>query len=161
MPKRPRRHHAPAFKAKVALAAVRQEGTLQNDFFGSRARQGRPAERQAMIDRTHLRPVTKQAAALGMSRGTVYYTPRLVSDGGLALTHLRTGPLLPLRSRHSSNLSQSGASSNPGAVQRCPPAFRSPIWWPGPLGFMSYDQSSPIEPGRLSSRSCGVPRMVA
>lgn len=25
---RPRRHHAPAFKAKVALAAVRQEGTL-------------------------------------------------------------------------------------------------------------------------------------
>ncbi len=28
MPKRPRRNHAPAFKAKVALAAVRQEGTL-------------------------------------------------------------------------------------------------------------------------------------
>ena len=28
MSKRPRRNHAPAFKAKVALAAVRQEGTL-------------------------------------------------------------------------------------------------------------------------------------
>jgi len=28
MKKRPRRNHAPAFKAKVALAAVRQEGTL-------------------------------------------------------------------------------------------------------------------------------------
>lgn len=28
MPKRSRRNHAPAFKAKVALAAVRNEGTL-------------------------------------------------------------------------------------------------------------------------------------
>ena len=28
MPKRPRRNHASAFKAKVALAAVRNEGTL-------------------------------------------------------------------------------------------------------------------------------------
>ena len=28
MSKRPRRNHAPAFKAKVALAAVRSEGTL-------------------------------------------------------------------------------------------------------------------------------------
>jgi transposase len=28
MSKRPRRNHAPAFKAKVALAAIRNEGTL-------------------------------------------------------------------------------------------------------------------------------------
>lgn len=28
MAKRPRRNHAPAFKAKVALAAIRNEGTL-------------------------------------------------------------------------------------------------------------------------------------
>ena len=28
MSKRPRRNHAPAFKAKVALAAIRAEGTL-------------------------------------------------------------------------------------------------------------------------------------
>ena len=28
MPKRPRRNHAPAFQAKVALAAFRNEGTL-------------------------------------------------------------------------------------------------------------------------------------
>jgi len=28
MSKRPRRNHAPVFKAKVALAAVRNEGTL-------------------------------------------------------------------------------------------------------------------------------------
>ena len=28
MPRRPRRNHAPAFKAKVALAAIRNEGTI-------------------------------------------------------------------------------------------------------------------------------------
>ncbi len=33
-----------------------------------------------------------------------------------ALAHLRTEPLLPFRCAHGSNLSQSGASSNPGAV---------------------------------------------
>ena len=32
-----------------------------------------------MIDRTHALPITKQAAALGISRGAVYYTPRPVS----------------------------------------------------------------------------------
>lgn len=32
MSKRNRRNHAPAFKAKVALAAVRNEGTLADPF---------------------------------------------------------------------------------------------------------------------------------
>ena len=32
MTKRTRRNHSPAFKAKVALAAVRGEKTLVNDF---------------------------------------------------------------------------------------------------------------------------------
>ena len=31
-----------------------------------------------MIDRTHALPITKQATALGISRGSVYYTPRPV-----------------------------------------------------------------------------------
>jgi hypothetical protein len=34
MSRRPRRNHTPAFKAKVALAAVRGELTLENDFLG-------------------------------------------------------------------------------------------------------------------------------
>ena len=34
MNRRPRRNHAPAFKAKVALAAGRGELTLANDFLG-------------------------------------------------------------------------------------------------------------------------------
>jgi putative transposase len=42
-------------------------------------------ERQAMIDRTHALPLTRQAAALGISRGRVYYVPRPVSDADLAL----------------------------------------------------------------------------
>ncbi|MCC7195576.1 MAG: hypothetical protein IT356_08485 [Gemmatimonadaceae bacterium] len=52
MSKRSRRNHAPEYKAKVALAAVKGEATLENDF-SDHAHQGRVAERQAMSDRTH------------------------------------------------------------------------------------------------------------
>ncbi len=38
-----------------------------------------------MIDRTHPLPITRQAAALGVSRGSVYYVPRPVSEADLAL----------------------------------------------------------------------------
>ena len=38
-----------------------------------------------MIDRKHKLPITRQAKALGMSRGSVYYLPRTVSDADLAL----------------------------------------------------------------------------
>ncbi len=38
-----------------------------------------------MIDRTHALPITRQAAALGLSRGSVYYVPRPVSEADLAL----------------------------------------------------------------------------
>lgn len=38
------------------------------------------AERKAVIDRTHQLPVIKQAALLGMSRGSVYYQPKPLSD---------------------------------------------------------------------------------
>lgn len=38
-----------------------------------------------MIDRTHALPVTRQAAALALSRSTVYYRPRPVSDTDLVL----------------------------------------------------------------------------
>ena len=38
-----------------------------------------------MIDRTHPLPLTKQAEAVGISRGSVYYLPRPVSAADLAL----------------------------------------------------------------------------
>jgi putative transposase len=38
-----------------------------------------------MIDRTHALPIARQAAALGISRGAVYYTPRPTSVFDLAL----------------------------------------------------------------------------
>jgi len=38
-----------------------------------------------MIDREHKLSVVRQAKLLGFSRGSVYYLPRLVSDGDLAL----------------------------------------------------------------------------
>ena len=141
MTKRPRRNHSPAFKAKVAIAAIKGEKTLAelaqqfdvhpnqitqwrsqllegatavfgaggsadaapgidvkvlhakigeltlaNDFFSRRARQGRTAgERKAMIDRSHELPICRQAKALGISRGSVYYLARPTSDADLAL----------------------------------------------------------------------------
>ena len=54
--------------------------------FDSRsARQGGIAERKEMIDREHKLSVVRQATLLGFSRGSVYYSPRPVSDGDLAL----------------------------------------------------------------------------
>src|ERR1700756_5976266 len=38
-----------------------------------------------MIDRAHELPITRQAEALNISRGSVYYLPRPVSDADLAL----------------------------------------------------------------------------
>ncbi|OKP64462.1 hypothetical protein BTE77_34610 [Ensifer adhaerens] len=38
-----------------------------------------------MIDREHKLSVVRQAKLLGFSRGSVYYSPRPVSDGDLAL----------------------------------------------------------------------------
>ena len=42
-----------------------------------------------MIDREHQLSVTGQAALLAISRGTVYYLPRPVSDADLALMRAR------------------------------------------------------------------------
>ena len=43
-----------------------------------------------MIDRTHDLPITRQAGALHLSRGSVYYLPRLVPEADLAM--VRPGP---------------------------------------------------------------------
>ena len=140
MTRRARRNHTPAFKAKVALAAIKGEKTLAElaqlfdvhpnqitnwkaqllegaagvfgsrgehrgracggfegaarqdrragageRFFGRRARQGRHAERKAMIDRAHELPLTRQAEVLKLSRSGLYYRPRPVSPADLAM----------------------------------------------------------------------------
>ncbi|TET53032.1 MAG: IS3 family transposase [Anaerolineales bacterium] len=141
MSRRPRRNHTPAFKAKVALAAIKGdrtlaqlaeqfdvhpnqitswkaqleggaadvfgpgsgngamhaavdvkslhakigELTLENGFFRGSAQQSRAAERKAMIDRAHDLPITRQAEALNISRSSVYYLPRPVSEADLAI----------------------------------------------------------------------------
>lgn len=43
------------------------------------------AERNALIDRTHALPLARQAAALGISRGSLYYQPHPVSEADLRL----------------------------------------------------------------------------
>src|SRR5436305_15352872 len=54
-------------------------------FFRRGAHQGGIAERKAMIDREHDLSITKQAEALRISRGSVYYLPRPVPEADLAL----------------------------------------------------------------------------
>ena len=39
-----------------------------------------------MIDRAHDLPITRQAEALNISRGSVYYLPRPVSEADLAIS---------------------------------------------------------------------------
>jgi len=43
------------------------------------------AERKTMIDREHELPITRQAEALNISRGSVYYLPRAVPEADLAI----------------------------------------------------------------------------
>src|SRR5207248_6511119 len=54
-------------------------------FFRRSAQQSRAAERKTMIDRAHDLPITKQAKALNITRGSVYYLPRPVPEADLAI----------------------------------------------------------------------------
>jgi len=54
-------------------------------FLEDRQKLGRPSERKAMIDGEHGLSITKQAKALGISPGSVYYLPRPVSPADLAV----------------------------------------------------------------------------
>src|SRR5438477_13081349 len=54
-------------------------------FFGRSARQSRFAERKAMIEPAHDLAISKQAKALNISRGSVYYLPRPMPEAELAL----------------------------------------------------------------------------
>jgi putative transposase len=75
---------SPPVDLKVLHAKI-GELTLGERFFGTRARQGRHAERKAMIDGAHDVPIVRQAEALNISRGCVYYKPKPVSAEDLAL----------------------------------------------------------------------------
>jgi putative transposase len=54
-------------------------------LFGRSAQQGRFVERKAMINRQHKLSISKQAKALKISRGSVYYLPRPVSAADLTV----------------------------------------------------------------------------
>ena len=54
-------------------------------FFRGRAHEGGIAGRKAMIDRDHKLPLARQAKAVGISRGSIYYRPRPVGEAGLGL----------------------------------------------------------------------------
>ena len=49
-----------------------------------------------MIDRQHALPVTHQAKLLKVSRGSVYYLPKPVSEADLALMRRSLVPARPL-----------------------------------------------------------------
>ncbi len=76
--------NTPAVDIK-ALQAKICELTLENDFLEGALTKAGMLTRKAMIDRDHQLPVSKQAEALNISRGSIYYLPRPVPDRGLAL----------------------------------------------------------------------------
>jgi putative transposase len=61
------------------------ELTFENDFFRNCAHQSGPAERKTMIDPERELSVSKQAELLNISRSTIYYRPRPISDADLML----------------------------------------------------------------------------
>ncbi|WP_353642688.1 IS3 family transposase [Mesorhizobium sp. WSM2239] len=77
---------APIVDVKTLHAKI-GELTLENGFFRGSAQQGRAVERKEMIDRNHALSLTRQARALGISRGSVYYLPRPPSAAEITLMH--------------------------------------------------------------------------
>src|SRR4051812_16002946 len=84
--RRPRRNHSAAFKAKVALAAVKGDHTLVQlaERFDA-TRSHRRCERKTMIDAEHQLSITRQAQLLALSRSAVYYRPQSPADADLTL----------------------------------------------------------------------------
>ena len=61
------------------------ELALENDFLESALTKAGLPGRKAMIDRDHKLPLARQAKAVGISRGSIYYRPRPVGEAGLGL----------------------------------------------------------------------------
>src|SRR5215210_6597044 len=75
----------PARRRCQDVARQDRRADAHQRFFVRCAQQSRPAERKAMIDRSHPLPLTRQAKALGISRGRVYDRPRPVPTADLAI----------------------------------------------------------------------------
>ncbi len=89
MSRRPQRNHLPAFKAKVALAAIKAERTI--------------AQFADQFD-VHLNQITAckaqlEGSAAGLARSTEYYLPRPVLAADLELMRRSTGCILSFPSR--------------------------------------------------------------
>lgn len=78
--KRPRRNHTLAFKAKVALAAIRGDRRL-----AELAEHFEVHSNQITQWKEHELPVVRQCELLGLARSTAYYQPMPVSEADLTL----------------------------------------------------------------------------
>jgi hypothetical protein len=65
---------------------------LENDFLEGPLGQSRFSERKAMIEPAHDLTITKQAKALNISRGSVYYLPRPVPGNLRSAIHVGSPP---------------------------------------------------------------------
>src|SRR5262249_17941578 len=79
------RRSCPPGDRRQGAACEERRADAGERLFRRSAHQGGIAERKAMIDRTHDLPISKQAETLNISRGSVYYLPRPVSEADLAI----------------------------------------------------------------------------
>ena len=79
---------APAVDVKTLHVKI-GELTLENDILSGAPGRSGPAERKAMINREHGLPLRRQAAALQLSRSSLYDAPRPVASraGGRSRGH--------------------------------------------------------------------------
>jgi hypothetical protein len=122
------------------------------------------AQAKAMIDRTHRLAVTRQATLLGLSRASLYYTPRAVPTSSACSAPRRFTSAWMVKAAGGTPCSSSGSgapSSRTGLSARLRDRLRRPGWPRALLHLLQPAASAPTRSAAEPQISCTVPRCRA